>query len=473
VGFFATTFFFMQSKFISRNRNNRLILIFAGWGMDARPFKNLSHPGYDILVVWDYRDLTFNWQPLLAYHEICLIAWSMGVFAASLTIHEIVPRITKRIAVNGTLEPVSSRYGIPEAIYHGTLNALSPTTLRKFYRRMCTSAEQFAAFDENRPKRTISELAEELQAIETHTFFHVPQVDNWDLAVISRNDGIFPQQNQVNAWRLTTPIQFMDAGHLPDFQMLISRLIIDKDRVSTRFGDSKDTYSDNATVQRNIAEQLFKRYMRVTNNAPIRGNVIEAGVGAGALTRLYAPMHTDGALRLWDIADIDTSHTSNGKYEKCDAEVNIRRTSSSTVNCIFSASTVQWFNSPASFLRECERVLVPGGYLVLSTFVRGNLQEITNIVGNGLPLLTADGWLRMMPQNMMVQVCEQSFETMAFASPREVLEHLRKTGVNAVGYGQNRAVLARRILEQLPQNDKGEYTLTYRPLYLIARKLDE
>jgi malonyl-ACP O-methyltransferase BioC len=265
----------------------------------------------------------------------------------------------------------------------------------------------------------------------------------------------------------------MDAGHLPDFQMLISRLIIDKDRVSTRFGDSKDTYSDNATVQRNIAEQLFKRYMRVTNNAPIRGNVIEAGVGAGALTRLYAPMHTDGTLRLWDIADIDTSHTPNGKYEKCDAEVNIRRTSSSTVNCIFSASTVQWFNSPASFLRECERVLVPGGYLVLSTFVRGNLQEITNIVGNGLPLLTADGWLRMMPQNMMVQVCEQSFETIAFASPREVLEHLRKTGVNAVGYGQNRAVLARRILEQLPQNDKGEYTLTYRPLYLIARKLDE
>jgi malonyl-ACP O-methyltransferase BioC len=463
----------MQSKFICRNHNNRLILIFAGWGMDWRPFKDLSHPGYDILVVWDYRDLTFNWQPLLAYHEICLIAWSMGVFAASLTVHEILPRITKRIAINGTLEPISSKYGIPEAIYHGTINALSPTTLRKFYRRMCTSAEQFAEFEANRPKRTINELSEELQAIETHTFFHVPQIDSWDLAIISRNDGIFPAQNQVNAWRQSTPIQFMDAGHLPDFQMLISRLIIDKNLVSNRFGESQDSYSENAIAQHHIAEELYKRFARVTSNAPIRGNVIEAGVGNGALTQLYAPTQSDGVLRLWDIADIDTSHTPKGRYEKCDAEVSIRRIPSASINYIFSASTVQWFNSPAAFLRECERVLVPGGYLVLSTFVRGNLKELTDLVGNGLPLLTADGWLRLLPQNLFVQVCEQSYETLTFDSPRLVLEHLRKTGVNAVGYGRNRTVLARHILENFPKNDKGEYALTYRPLYLIARKIDE
>jgi malonyl-ACP O-methyltransferase BioC len=265
----------------------------------------------------------------------------------------------------------------------------------------------------------------------------------------------------------------MDAGHLPDFQMIISRLIIDKELVSNRFGDSKATYSDNAPVQQHIAKELYNRFLRVSANAPLRGNVIEAGVGAGALTKLYAPTHKDGVLRLWDIADIDTSHTPKGRYEKCDAEVNIRRIPSATINVIFSASTVQWFNSPAAFLCECERVLVPGGYLVLSTFVRGNLQELTDILGNGLPMLTADGWLRLLPQNLFVQVCEQSFETMTFQSPREVLEHLRKTGVNAVGYGQNRTVLARHILEQFPQNDKGECVLTYRPLYLIARKIDE
>jgi hypothetical protein len=116
---------------------------------------------------------------------------------------------------------------------------------------------------------------------------------------------------------------------------------------------------------------------------------------------------------------------------------------------------------------------VPGGYLVLSTFVRGNLKELTDLVGNGLPLLTADGWLRLLPQNLFVQVCEQSYETLTFDSPRLVLEHLRKTGVNAVGYGRNRTVLARHILENFPKNDKGEYALTYRPLYLIARKIDE
>ena len=79
----------MQKKFISRQCGcRRLLLIYAGWGMVWRPFRELSLPGYDIMVLWDYRDLTFNWKPLMAYDEVCLVAWSMGVFAASVTIHE-------------------------------------------------------------------------------------------------------------------------------------------------------------------------------------------------------------------------------------------------------------------------------------------------------------------------------------------------------------------------------------------------
>ena len=66
----------MKSKFIVRNDSSRLLLIFAGWGMDWRPFASLSRPGYDILVIWDYRDLLFDWKPLFRYDEICLIASS-------------------------------------------------------------------------------------------------------------------------------------------------------------------------------------------------------------------------------------------------------------------------------------------------------------------------------------------------------------------------------------------------------------
>ena len=65
----------MKHEFIHRDDNPRLLLIFAGWGMDANPFRHISRPGYDVLIIWDYRDLSFDWSIVAGYDEIALIAW--------------------------------------------------------------------------------------------------------------------------------------------------------------------------------------------------------------------------------------------------------------------------------------------------------------------------------------------------------------------------------------------------------------
>lgn len=466
----------MQKKFISRQCGcRRLLLIYAGWGMDWRPFRELSLPGYDIMVLWDYRDLTFNWKPLMAYDEVCLVAWSMGVFAASVTIHELLPRITKRIAINGTLDPIHDSKGIPSVIYHGTINALSPSTLRKFYRRMCMNADEFEAFRANQPKRTIAELSEELRAIETHYIFHVPQVREWDLAVVSRHDAIFPTQNQVTAWRQLAPIQFMEAAHLPDFRKILPRLFIDKDRVRARFANAAATYSAQAKAQHAIAAALFRRFRQNSAPSAMDGNILEVGCGDGTLTRLFAPLvHPLSVVRLWDLAGDKAPEGSPGNaiFENCDAETAIRRLPAASQAVIFSASTIQWFNSPASFLRQCRRVLISGGYLVLSTFVLGNLKELTELAGSGLQLPMAEGWRRMLPEGMEPIVCDVAPQVLTFAEPREVLEHLRDTGVNAVDFGRNGAALARKLLEEYPRQADSSCTLTYMPVYMIVRKQD-
>lgn len=464
----------MKSKTVSRSPgNSRLILIFAGWGMDWRPFRELRVDGYDITVIWDYRSLTFNWTPLLQYDEICLLAWSMGVFAASLTVHELLPRLTKRIAVNGTLTPVDDRRGIPEAIFDGTLAGMSPQNLRKFYRRMCTTAAEFEAFQAHRPQRKLEELIDELQAIATYAIFHTQQVEEWDLAVIARNDRIFPAANQLNAWRGKTPVQLMQSGHLPDFQMLLSRLFIDKSLVSRRFGASQATYGRHAVVQKRISQRLYSELLRYAGNTD--GTVIEVGAGHGFLTGLYAPAHKGGPVMLWDIAAVGPDLDGMGtdiRTEICDAEIRIRRQPSESAAFILSASTIQWFNSPSGFLRECERVLAPGGWLAISTFVQGNLPELAELCGTGLQLPTADAWRTMIPPELEVLVRTSGEERLSFDSPREVLEHLRLTGVNAVDYGRSPMVLARRILENFPRDEQGRCTLTFRPIYIIARKAE-
>lgn len=43
----------MKFKIIHRHPSERLILLFAGWGMDPHPFENIRRDGYDLAVVWD------------------------------------------------------------------------------------------------------------------------------------------------------------------------------------------------------------------------------------------------------------------------------------------------------------------------------------------------------------------------------------------------------------------------------------
>lgn len=467
----------MRSRFISRlNDAKRLIVIYAGWGMDWRPFANLEHDGYDIMVVWDYRDLTFNWSPYLRYDEICLLAWSMGVFAASVTMHEIEPRVTMRIAINGTLQPIDDYHGIPPAIWTGTMNALSPSTWRKFQRRMCDTKTQFEEFKENAPKRTIADLLEELVSLETHSIFHTEQITDWDLAIVSKHDAIFPAANQLRAWNKIAPTRVLEAGHLPDFKQLIERLFKDKNRLMERFNRASATYADSAVVQRDIALKLMSLFDSKHGSSEIVGNVIEIGPGIGGmLTRLwYNRTDPRGKLMLWDLIDVDFQEFApRAAFERCDAEARIKRQPSDSARYIFSSSTIQWFNSPREFLKECSRVLVEGGYLVLSSFAYGNLSELTSITGNGLQLPPVKDWRTMIPASFEVLDMLDEYKTLTFDTPREVLEHLRDTGVNSVRYGRSDIAVVRRILRDYPRAlDTGLYNLTYHPIYLVLRKIE-
>ena len=75
----------MNLKFTyTRPGASRLILLFAGWGMSPRPLDDVSMPGYDVAVVWDYRDMSAPWlEELSGYEETVVVAWSFGVHAAS------------------------------------------------------------------------------------------------------------------------------------------------------------------------------------------------------------------------------------------------------------------------------------------------------------------------------------------------------------------------------------------------------
>ena len=153
----------MKQYFIIKNNQKHLLLFFAGWGMDEHPFLQYAPQDSDFMICYDYRTLDFDTSPLTGYTVIDVVAWSMGVWAASQVLSKVSLPIRRRIAINGTPFPIDEKRGIPPAIFMGTLEGLNEASLRKFQRRMCADGNVFARFQLTAPERSIEELKEELE----------------------------------------------------------------------------------------------------------------------------------------------------------------------------------------------------------------------------------------------------------------------------------------------------------------------
>lgn len=468
----------MKYSFVHKERASRLLIIFGGWGMDENVFKHIYRPGYDIMAIWDYRNFHIDWGCTSRYSEICILAWSMGVYAASQTLQAINHKITKKIAVAGTLMPIHDKYGIPEAIYEGTVANLSPITLRKFYRRMCATTADFEKFQHIAPSRPVDELKDELIAIADRTVLNTPGNIQWDLAIIGKNDRIFPFHHQKKAWDILgieTKI-IPDAGHFLDLQEIIDSHFIDKDMVMKRFQSGTATYNDNAIIQIDVIERIHHELRTHEIDKALmaaKNMVLEIGSGSGMLSRIVARYVNKAKFTMWDLAAPKPTGLPLSKhyiFRNCDAESEIAKIGYFSIDHIVSSSTVQWFNSPKRFLENCRRILRKGGFVVLSTYTKGNLHQITDTGGIGLPLITTQSWIDIARRYFNIINVVEYERDLDFESPVEALRHLKLTGVNSLGRISSGNVNVRKIIQNYPMMLDGRYHLTYKPLILILQK---
>lgn len=443
----------MRGRILTSGNESRLLMLFAGWGMDCNPFSGLQGRGFDIAVIYDYAT-EGEFEPAADYDEIMVLAWSFGVIAADRFIasHPELP-LTRRVAVNGTLFPVDDEMGIPRRIFEGTLSGLSEASLRKFNLRMCGGAEAFRHYTAKAPARSIESLKDELVAIDSLEAAHA----GWDRAYISDNDHIIPTDAQRKAWARegVEPVEIKGA-HLPDFQKIIDSEFINKPLVARRFGAVAETYERHASVQAGMARQLSHLWQDSSAGGDA-GEVLEIGAGSGGFTREYLKWAKCKRLMLWDLTAID--ETLPGEHMICDGETELRHLPDKAVDAIVSAATVQWFSSQASFFRECGRVLRPGGLLAVSTFGAENFRELGP---SGYPDEdTLRRWLE--PEFEIVSFSSELAE-LEFDSPLELLKHLKLTGVNALREDREAVSRARGII------GRGLCRLTYNPVFIIARK---
>ncbi len=471
----------MTTEYIVHEGFTRLILIFSGWGMDARPFMNLRKQGYDILILSDYTgysDDNEDYKTLIPhlerYTEIVVFAWSFGVRIAT-TLLERLPDtlpITRRVALNGTPTHVHDLRGIPSATFRGTLAGLSEMTVRKFHRRMFSTAADYSVFTRNAPDRSLKSLISELE-----TFASLPPVVNtsvWDIAIVSGADRIFPVDNQLRCWDGGETIVMEDAPHFPDMQQLIDRFVVDKQLVAHRFAEAKDTYGSHATVQHTVAAELWEQTIPFLSEMVHIGTrrVLEIGVGDGTLTRLYSDFFANDDVTLWDIANITIPEDAPpaSKLRVCDAETTIDSEPDESYDVILSASTIQWFHSPGRFIRHLERVLTPGGIAAIALYGKGTFKEIEAATARSLNYQNLDQLTMAASESGMETVYSaEATSTVTFPAVTDLLRHLKFTGVNSLGNGSSKDAL--RLMRHYPLQSNGSAPLTYHSLYLILKKL--
>ena len=92
----------MKRKWITKEGNRVLTLFFCGWGMDERTVQHVRRMG-DLLLFYDYRDISGEDAPEVeGYESVRVVAWSMGVWAASVLLSRWNIPVSCRVAINGT-----------------------------------------------------------------------------------------------------------------------------------------------------------------------------------------------------------------------------------------------------------------------------------------------------------------------------------------------------------------------------------
>lgn len=182
-------------------RNREVIVVFGGWAAGPQVFSHLTG-SQDILFASDYTALDAELPDVSAYDSVSLLAWSFGVAAYAHWQQGRADVFDRKVAVNGSLHPVSRDRGIPPAVFSRTAETLSHTAYQSFLTRVFGSAQPEQPLD-------VEARRAELQAVAARGDAQQVQFDHiW----ISSRDKIFPAANLARAWEGQV-IRQIDAPH--------------------------------------------------------------------------------------------------------------------------------------------------------------------------------------------------------------------------------------------------------------------
>lgn len=250
--------------------------------------------------------------------------------------------------------------------------------------------------------------------------------------------------------------------------------VVELDKIKRRFSRAAESYERNAKAQKMICEYLAALIDEVVGAEFNR--LLEVGCGSGSLTKA---MMRRLSIEKWVVNDLCESWRESielaldstkhqfivGDIESINIEGNF--------NIIASASALQWIKDLPELFRKFSSMLTDDGLLAFNTYMPDNLHEIKALTGEGLHYPTKRELLDWISERFELLYEEDQTIQLTFSSPLDVLRHLKRTGVTAnsssVWTRGRQQRFCDDYIDFFPSADGG-VTLTYRPLYILARR---
>ena len=250
-------------------------------------------------------------------------------------------------------------------------------------------------------------------------------------------------------------------------------------KVHRSFQRALDTYAHNAHAQKAIAQRLVELFMSTQPLHTHYPRVLEFGCGTGFLTQSLTPYISADKAILNDLvpnceAFLKADYAQTQQFIAGDIEtIDLPQ----QLDLVCSASTIQWAQNPEHLLQKLASKMTSDSYLLLSSFSTQHFVELATLQqadSNNLSLSywSAQQWQTALEPFFKVNLIQHEPQIMWFDSVRDILLHLRLTGVN----GNTRQTWSQQKLMRFEQQyqqqfqQNGRLQLSYDPIYIIAQR---